>query len=1224
MRCPTCHRRVRSPGVCPNDQTSIVSEDTAILVQAPKGDFQVNGLKGQGAFGTVYSVRMASGLDAALKVGRKSDALRYAREAEALKRLPPFVAPELYGINTSGESPYLVMEAIAGVTLASKIDLRPGDGRFHAKEAMSLFVAIVEAAAEAHDAGIVHGDLKPENIMIRPDGTAALIDFQTACGPALAHLPVDLSPGQRFGTLHYMAPEQCVDAARADASADVYALGIIFYELLCGRPPFVGDAADVREAHLARKVPELRHSEILGLSRFFERCLAKNPSVRSQNARELLTIVQALSVDESKAPWIDRPASVTTLTRPGATREFVLLGLARPQSIVEVEAILRPFGGTIARIFPDRLVAMFPDDLHLDEQFKSACAAAKGCREQGVAMGQVIHVASLRCRPGRSLLHVSGEALIDLNAWFLANAVELHLTEAAKRLFGDVAPLETMVSQRHKHGEIELPLEGRDEELESCLIQMRSLLIDGRASLTVLTGDDGVGRTRFAKALVQRFGDLPIDVKWVYVPNPDAEVLSDGDRSVSQVLESMDRSSDRHPVAIVIDDAHFLTSAEIDRIEQLTLADRGIAVHFCLIARDTLLAARPRLGDRCAHSNRLTLLPLSQTASKVLLRHALRAREFVAEDTIDRLVALSQGFPLAMIEFIRSLQREDLQSLSSGHSERSLHLDGLKRDPVASIFAHSAKKTLSRLPQLLQRFAFACAIHSHVLNRERLEACIRELDEGDRQLATLDLDVALGRLAKAELLTARGGGDYVFRSLAQRRAIESLAPGATSRIDHRAAFMALGGPSGSAASDLRAWTTHAVMAGFHESAAAGSLSLGDEARSQHSDVEAEAQYTAALRHCADGLLHSRQLALSGRAQARMRLQRFRDAQSDLQAARRVAQLRADVEGETNLVLQEAMVCDWLEDVDAAQQLVLDARGKVDAIDSAETRVRVDLAVGRSMVREGRYVESAIWLGDVAADAREVGDHESEIIAMMMQASALCLCASLDRSEEVFAQALSMASLRFDPLHRAAIYINRVLLWIRKGEPNKALDDLRSAVQLARFQGHAQLERWASYNTAEFLHWTGDHQAALPLAQRAFDLGVDFFAEHPVATDALLLARIHGSLNERSKVARLLEWVTCHVPAERMSAVGLIHVRYLKLCDRSVFAKEVSTSAWAELIDDANCAMTDDEFLELVHQALTYEQNRCQATLRARWLSLIRQRDHSAPTWRLRLDRLSSL
>src|SRR5688572_10872276 len=161
---------------------------------------------------------------------------RFKREAVAAAGLthPSIVA--IYDTCTEGETEAIVMELVRGPTLRAELDRR---GRFAAGEAAHVVAEVADALAAAHAAGIVHRDVKPANVLLSHDGRVLVADF----GIAKAGDGLDLTgTNTTLGTAKYLAPEQVDPAIGAvDARADVYAAGVILYELLCGTPPFVAD-----------------------------------------------------------------------------------------------------------------------------------------------------------------------------------------------------------------------------------------------------------------------------------------------------------------------------------------------------------------------------------------------------------------------------------------------------------------------------------------------------------------------------------------------------------------------------------------------------------------------------------------------------------------------------------------------------------------------------------------------------------------------------------------------------------------------------------------------------------------------------------------------------------------------------------------------------------------------------------------------------------------------
>jgi len=174
---------------------------------------------------------------------------RFLGEAKALARLRhPRIVP-VYEAGCAGERHYIAMALIEGHNLAEQLAERP----FALHRAAEVIAELAEALAYAHTQGVVHRDVKPANIRLDNQGAIYLMDFGIAYRPESGEVP--LSPGLILGTPAYLAPE-LVQGGQIDVSpaSDQYSLGAVFYELLCGRPPFCGPPSYVLY-HVVHHVP---------------------------------------------------------------------------------------------------------------------------------------------------------------------------------------------------------------------------------------------------------------------------------------------------------------------------------------------------------------------------------------------------------------------------------------------------------------------------------------------------------------------------------------------------------------------------------------------------------------------------------------------------------------------------------------------------------------------------------------------------------------------------------------------------------------------------------------------------------------------------------------------------------------------------------------------------------------------------------------------------------
>jgi serine/threonine-protein kinase PpkA len=190
---------------------------------------------------------------------------------------------QVHGHGRAGEWEYLVMEHLSGGNLAGRIRRGCTQG-----EAMALLAQCAAPLARLHAQGIVHRDVKPANFLLRADGGVVLADFGLAA-PAGTCAP-SLGQGAIVGTPRYVAPEQ-LQGAPATPAADVYGLGVLLYEMLCGRPPFAGATLmEVLAQHLMADAPRLPDTHA-ALQPLLDRMLAKEVQRRLPDAGAVLGLL---------------------------------------------------------------------------------------------------------------------------------------------------------------------------------------------------------------------------------------------------------------------------------------------------------------------------------------------------------------------------------------------------------------------------------------------------------------------------------------------------------------------------------------------------------------------------------------------------------------------------------------------------------------------------------------------------------------------------------------------------------------------------------------------------------------------------------------------------------------------------------------------------------------------------------------------------------------------
>jgi serine/threonine-protein kinase len=216
---------------------------------------------------------------------------RFVREARATAKLTHPNVTRVYDFGRDGDLPYLIMELLEGDTLADRL----AGGPLPPAEAARIGAAVADALDAAHGRGIIHRDVKPGNVLLTPAGEVKVMDFGIAAAADETH---STTGSGLYGTAAYISPERAAGQP-ATPAADVYSLGAVLYELLTGRPPFIGDSPVlVVRAHLherPRPVRELAPWVPPRLADACELALAKDPTHRPSSAAALAIRLRAAS-----------------------------------------------------------------------------------------------------------------------------------------------------------------------------------------------------------------------------------------------------------------------------------------------------------------------------------------------------------------------------------------------------------------------------------------------------------------------------------------------------------------------------------------------------------------------------------------------------------------------------------------------------------------------------------------------------------------------------------------------------------------------------------------------------------------------------------------------------------------------------------------------------------------------------------------------------------------
>ncbi len=330
-KCPKCGVEYSdATTLCPADGVALEKDPDSLVGTTLSGKYRIDARLNEGGMGTVYrGTHVLMDKTVAIKVLRPSLAAdekivaRFSREARAASRIshPNALTVTDFGEDESGHV-FLVMEFLSGKTLKQ---LLRDEGPLPLARVVDITRQIGDALHAAHEQGVVHRDLKSDNIMLvdtMAGDHAKVLDFGIAKIHEPDGTPVDTSltaPNLVIGTPQYMSPEQCSQETEIDSRSDIYSLGVILFEMLVGHVPFSGDSPTmVMMKHLQDPVPsvmEERTDVPASVARVVARAMAKVRDNRYQTVAELiedLTIAAGMTIHRigPVTPSAEQPASV--------------------------------------------------------------------------------------------------------------------------------------------------------------------------------------------------------------------------------------------------------------------------------------------------------------------------------------------------------------------------------------------------------------------------------------------------------------------------------------------------------------------------------------------------------------------------------------------------------------------------------------------------------------------------------------------------------------------------------------------------------------------------------------------------------------------------------------------------------------------------------------------------------------------------------------------------
>ena len=631
------------------------------------------------------------------------------------------------------------------------------------------------------------------------------------------------------------------------------------------------------------------------------------------------------------------------------------------------------------------------------------------------------------------------------------------------------------------------------------------------------------------------WGGVAVAMAWAPPEHPELRSLAAAPGALRSAAaralgEALRGASRKKPLALIVEDAHFVDETALDGIEYATLVEAGCPIWVCVVARPAFGRGRTAWASRAAKQQQITLPPLDSAAAVELARRLLAPAENVPQSALSRLADRTLGIPMLLVELVRGLKRDGLVRKSEKGQGWYLATDELERLPDLPLVQWLSSRETESLPPDLLAHARLASVLGAEFSSEEIEGVLQELERGGGSAETqLDAGIGVRRLVESGILARHRGGRVAFRHALLRDTVYQAVPQAQREATHRAAFDYFRRHEQlPEITRLPQMAFHAARSGLKEEAGGLYLELAGRTAARHAYLDAELLYKNALENFSQVNIDGQITAGQGRALMRFRLGRYEESVKDFDATIERARQANNLAAVVAMLLDEGIVLDWASEWPRSRAASEEASAIVAAhqeLSSPLVHARLLMAQGRTLLRAEKAPEAMATLTEAVKAGEALGDegYEPFTQSLTMVGHIAAVMGRFDEAEDAMNRGLAAYEAHNDMAGIAATLQNRALASFLTGRIDRVLSDFKRILQIAREYGYSISESTVMRDLGEIYFMIGQPEEAEPYTRRAIELFSKTLGEGSRTESCeALLVRFKWSAGDLGAAADLLQ------------------------------------------------------------------------------------------------------